>query len=397
MPWTETVDQRYDFACDCLRGSSSMTVLCERYGISRKTGYKWLKRFQAAGRLGLEDRARTPLSCPSALSEEVRAFLLGVRARHPTWGAKKLRREIQKHRPDLRAPARSTIGRLLKQEGLVDVAVSVRSERSAARKRSKASRTLAPSTKPNDVWCIDFKGDFRLGDRSKCYPVTITDNATRYLIACRGKSSTRLEGVQQTLLRAFRTHGLPTHLRSDNGTPFGGDGVLGLSYLSVWLIRLGVEPEHIDPGRPDQNGRHERMHRTLKAETTRPPRRSLEAQQRAFNTWRSIYNDERPHEALEFATPGDLYESSSRELQAPVSPVYPGYYETRSVKPKGHFRWKSADVFVGAAFRGERIGLREVDDGVWVVSYGTRDLGVLNERLLKGGNWIRLSPLEGWT
>jgi len=373
-----------------------MTVLCERYEISRKTGYKWLERFREGGRLGLEDRARTPLSCPSSLSEEVKAFLLGTRAKHPTWGAKKLRRQIEKHRPDLRAPAKSTIGRLLKREGLVDEAISVRSQRSGARKQAKASRTLATSTEPNDVWCIDFKGDFRLGNRSKCYPVTITDNTTRYLIACRGRVSPGLEGVQQTLLKAFRTFGLPRFMRSDNGPPFGGDGVLGLAYLSVWLIRLGVEPEHIDPGRPDQNGRHERMHRTLKAETTRPPRQSLAAQQRAFNAWRAVYNDERPHEALEFATPGELYESSPRSLQRPQSPIYPGYYETRSVKSKGHFCWKSTDVFVGAAFRGERVGLREVDDGIWVVSYGTRDLGVLNERLLKGCNWIKLSPLEGW-
>ena len=307
MPWTNPVDQRLAFVRERQRGETTMTALCERYRISRRVGYKWLKRYEDGGRAGLADLPRTPHSSSSAVSQEAEAALLSLRAKRPTWGPKKLSKALERDQPGLKLPSNRTIGRLLKRRGLVDEAISVRARRAASRRSTQARRTLAPSEAANDVWCIDFKGDFRLGDRSKCYPITITDNHTRYLIACRGEQSTALAGVQTALLKAFKRYGLPRFVRSDNGSPFGGDGVLGLAYLSVWLIRLGVEPEHIAPGRPDQNGRHERMHRTLKAETTRPPQHTSAKQQRAFDRWRGLYNNERPHEALDFARPGDLY------------------------------------------------------------------------------------------
>lgn len=395
MPWTNPVEQRYSFVSAYLAGTHSMTLLCELHGISRKTGYKWVKRFEEGGRAALEDRPSTPHSSPTAISSEVREALLAIRRDHPTWGPKKLCKRLKVLSPELVVPATSTVGRMLCKAGLVDEAISKRRRRTAARAKIKAKKKLAPSNAPNDVWCLDFKGDFRLGDRSKCYPLTITDNCTRYLLGCQALTSIHLEGVLRTLTKVFKAFGLPRHIRTDNGAPFGGDGVLGLSFLSVWLIRHGIEPEHIDPGRPDQNGRHERMHRPLKQETARPPRGTRLAQQRAFNAFRRCYNEERPHEGIGLVTPATLYEKSQRSLTAPVSPAYPGYCEVRRVKRQGHFRWKKrAEVYVGKAFRGEPIGLREVDDGIWLVSYGSRDLGVLDERNRAPNNWIKLQPLN---
>lgn len=394
MPWTNTVDQRYAFVCECLKGTRTMTALCERYGISRRVGYKWLKRFKEGGRAALEDQRRRPRSSPTAMSVEVEGALVALRRQHPTWGPKKLCKRLAIVSPRLKIPAPSTVGRMLKRRGLVDEAKSLRQRRAANRKKLK--RRLAESEAPNDVWCIDFKGEFRLGDRSLCYPVTITDHFSRYVIACVGQSSPDFAGVETTLVRAFRRYGLPRFVRSDNGPPFGGDGLLGLSYLSVWLMRLGIQPEHIDPGRPDQNGRHERMHRCLKAETARPPRETLGSQQRAFDRWRRCFNNKRPHEGIGLVTPGSLYERSARRIGQPKSPTYPGHVEIARVQKKGHFHWKGADVFVGAAFRGEPVALEEVDEEVWLVRYAELHLGLLLEEDLNERRWVRLRSLQSW-
>lgn len=394
MPWTNTVEQRYQFVCECLRGTRSMAAICRQYGISRPVGYKWLARFKKSGRAGLEDRSRRPHSNPNVMSELVKETLLDMRRQDPTWGARKLRKLLRTHHPDLAVPAESTIGDLLRREGLVDEAISARRRRSKARGRTKRDRSLAPSEAPNDVWCMDYKGEFRLGDRSMCYPLTITDRYSRYVIACVAQTKISLVGVEQVLKTSFERFGLPRFVRTDNGTPFGGDGIQGYSYLSVQLIRRGIQPEHIDPGRPDQNGTHERMHRPLKAETTRPPARTLEAQQRVFDAWTHRYNHVRPHEGIGLETPSSLYLPSTRQLSAPSSPVYPGHFEVLKVKSKGHFRWKGCDVFVGAAFRGEPVGLEEIDDDVWLVSYGSQPLGVLQTP--RGKKWHKLSPLGSW-
>lgn len=368
-----------------------MSALCELHGVSRKTGYKWLKRYKEGGRAALEDRSRTPHSSPTAVSAEVKAEVLALRHEHPTWGPKKLCARLRVISPELAIPARSTVSRILNAAGLADSSISAR--RRQGYKRLRAKKELASSDSPNDVWCIDFKGDFRLGDRSRCYPLTVTDNCTRYLIMCHALQSTHREGVQNGLLRAFRRFGRPRFMRSDNGSPFGSEGALGLSGLSVWLIRHGVEPEHIQPGRPDQNGRHERMHRPLKQETARPPEGSRSAQQRAFDLFRRCYNEERPHEGIGLVTPESLYTASPRKLIAPRSPSYPGHYEVFKVKSKGHFRWKQVDIFVGSAFRGEPVGLCEIDDGLWLVSYGSRDLGLLDERLMSDHSWVKIRRL----
>jgi len=391
MPWTEPVDQRFDFVTECLEGKRPVSTLCDLYGVSRKTGYKWLKRFKEGGRAALEDRPRTPHSSPNAISDEVKQAVLALRRIYPTWGPKKICARLPVTSPTVQVPARSTVARILNAAGLADGAISARRRRAV--KQLRVKKKLASSDAPNVVWGLDFKGDFRLGDRSRCYPLTITDNCTRYLIACCALESTHLKGVQEVLLRTFRRYGLPRYMRSDNGAPFGSEGVLGLSALSVWLLRHGVEPEHIQPGRPDQNGRHERMHRPLKTETTQPPKKTRKQQQRRFDRFRRYYNEERPHEGIGLVTPASLYSASNRRLTTPRSPSYPGHYEVFKVKPKGHFRWKKVDVFVGSAFRGEPVGLNKIDEALWLVSYGSRELGLLDERLMSDRSWIKIRPL----
>jgi len=393
MPWTKPVDQRLAFVRRRLAGES-MTALCAAYGISRPTGYKWVKRFEEGGKADLVDRSRAPRE-PRATSPETVEAILALREEFG-WGPKKLRKLLVTRYPKLQPPACSTIAEILKRRGLVDEERSRRRRRAGARDRAQSKPELAESHAPNDVWCVDFKGDFRLGNRERCYPLTITDHFTRYVIACVAFSSTRLRGVQRVLSQAFREHGLPKNMRSDNGSPFGGEGVLGYSYLSVWLLRHGVRPEHIAPGRPDQNGRHERMHRTLKADTAKPPEKTLRQQQRVFGEWRTAFNEVRPHEGIQLATPASLYEKSPRKLGRPRSPSYPGHHEVKRIQNKGHFHWRGTDVFVGAAFRGEPVGLEEVGEELWLVSYGETPLGVLDTRLIGQTPWLKISSLDRW-
>lgn len=376
MPWKETsaVDERLDFVKRCLKGRRSKAAVCRAFGISRETGHKWLRRFEEEGRAGLTDRSRRPHSNARATPPEIVKLILECRKRWG-WGAKKLGPHLREKHPGLVIPDTSTISGILKRHGVT--------------KPQRRRRAAPPRSKPfseckaaNDVWCADFKGDFKVGDGSRCYPLTVTDAFSRYVICCQGYDRIEWKRVQKAYERAFREHGLPKAMRTDNGTPFASHGAGGLTRLAVWLVKLGIELERIDPGSPQQNGRHERMHRTLKAETARPPKRSLRAQQGAFNRFRLEFNHERPHEALGQIPPARVYESSSRRFPKTIqSPEYPGHFEVRKVYSVGQIRWKSKNlVFVSGALAGEYVGLEECDEGLWTVSFGTLKLGTIDDR-----------------
>ena len=311
MPWkvSHPVDERAKFVVRLERGER-MTDLCQEYGISRKTGYKFLERFRSVGTEGLFDRSRAPRQVQHRLSEPIQALLVAARTAHPSWGPKKLKRWLEGQHPGVTIPAASSIGDLLKRKGLVQT----------RRRRHTTAPDYGPLTQPsapNDVWCIDYKGQFRLGNGKYCYPLTVTDQFSRFIIVCDAFEAIAGAAAQASLEAAFRTHGLPAVIRSDNGTPFASRGLAGLSQLSVWWRRLGIKPERIEPAEPQQNGRHERMHRTLKAETTRPAAANLLQQQERFDAFVEEFNNERPHEALDQRPPATVYDVSSRLCPEP--------------------------------------------------------------------------------
>src|SRR5687767_9265430 len=302
MPWraTSPMDQRKQFVREARRGHDDMTALCARYEVSRKTGYKWLAHYEAGGLAALEERSRRPHHSPQATEAAVLAAILEVRRHHPTWGGKKLAVTLARRWPKLPRCAPSTIALLLKRHGCVT---------SSRRRRALGhpGRPMSPMTEPNAVWTADFKGQFPTRDGRLCYPLTIADGASRYLLACRALRSVQTRETQPFFERAFREFGLPERIRTDNGVPFATIALGRLSPLSVWWLRLGIRPELIQPGHPEQNGRHERMHKTLKADATRPPKAARRAQQRRFDTFRAEFNDQRPHAALAQATPPSCY------------------------------------------------------------------------------------------
>ena len=336
MPWMETspVDQRERFIRDHRLDLYAMAELCARYGISRKTGYKWLGRFEEGGRLGLGDRSRAPHRCPHRIGRDVAAVICAARRQHPSWGPAKLLAWLQPRHPDLEWPAVSTAGDLLARRGLVK-------KRRRRRHWQHPGVVPAVTTQPNDLWTADVKGHFRTRDRIYCYPLTVADQHTRYLLACHGLLSTKGQGVRPIFDRLFREYGLPRAIRTDNGVPFATTGIHGLSQLNVWWLRLGIQHQRILPAHPEQNGAHERMHKTLKGEACRPPQASLVPQQRAFNTFRRLYNDERPHEALSDRPPAALYRPSPRPYTGALPPVeYPGHFLVKRVTNAGTIRLK---------------------------------------------------------
>lgn len=281
MPWSEisAEEQRKGFVDEWMAKDATVTQLCERFGVSRQTGYKWIRRFKEEGQRGLGDRSRAPLSHPNAANAEVRELLLRAREKHPSREPRKLLERLRRDMPEVSWPAPSTVGDLVSRAGLVK-------PRRRSQARYRPASTLTPADEPNAVWCIDVKGWFRTQDGECCNPLTITDQHSRYLIECRHLDRVTHENVQKVLERCFREHGLPLVMRSDNGPPFGVRGLGGLSRLSLWLVRLGIRPEHIQPGKPQKNGAHERMHRTLRAETAHPPESTLARQQRVFDRFR---------------------------------------------------------------------------------------------------------------
>lgn len=376
MPWLETdvTKERTRFVFDYESGLFTMSELCERFGISRQTGYTLWSRYQDQGLRGLEDRTRGPKSCPHKTAPEVEEALLSLRRQYPNWGPVTLLQRLAKLRPHLALPAASTAGEILKRHGLI-----------SARKRRihhrHPGRPYVEMHAPNDVWTADFKGEFLTRDHRYCYPLTIADGCSRYLITCRGQRSVAYRGARAGFEAAFRTYGLPLQILTDNGTPFASCAIGGLSRLSAWWIKLGIHPVRIEPGCPQQNGRHERMHRTLKAELPRPPAANLAAQQRALERFRRCYNDERPHRALNGEVPAARYCASARAYpeQEPQI-IYPGHWRVLKVCQNGCLCWRGRFIFVSSVLCGEPLGLEAIDDGIWSVHFGPVLLARFDER-----------------
>jgi transposase InsO family protein len=373
MPWKETgpVFERVRFIDDYLSGCYTITELALMYNVSRKTLYKWLTRHDREGISGLQDRSRAPVRHAS-IDEDVRREIIQFRRRFPFMGPRKIVARLRELRPKAVWPAASTVGDLLKREGLV-------STRRRQRTPVHPLRAIPKPAEPNDVMTIDFKGQFKLGNRSYCYPLTIVDAFSRYILACEALSSNEYEPTRRIFERVFHTYGLPRVILSDNGSPFGSPGLGRLSRLSVWWIQLGIAVQRIVPGHPEQNGAHERMHRTLKEQTARPPAATATAQQRRFDRFRREFNEERPHEALGQRRPSTIYSSRAYPEQLPQL-EYPGHFETRRVDHAGQIKWKDKPIFLSHTLTHETVGFEEIDDAIWSLYYGPVMLARFNAR-----------------
>jgi transposase InsO family protein len=358
------MEERLRFVFEYDQGQHTMTELCQQYGISRETGYVSLRRYRAYGLAGLVERSRAAQRHPNQTPEEIERLVLELRQAHMRWGPRKLKRVLERDEPGRLWPAVSTIGALLRREGLVV----------ARRKRPKTApytEPLAHAKEANRVWCADFKGWFRTADGQRIDALTISDAYSRYLLRCPAVEKTDSLRVQAIFEAAFREHGMPEAIRTDNGPPFASSAVAGLSRLAVWWIKLGIVPERIAAGHPEQNGRHERLHRTLKQEVAEPPAANRRKQQQALEEFRREYNEVRPHEALGMRTPASVYAPSARAFPARVpEPEYPDTMVVRSVRQHGHFRWgqDKHDVFLSEVLWGERVGLLPEDDR-WFTIY----------------------------
>ena len=387
MPWKETqaVDERRKFIEEWLRRRAPMAQLAAEFGVSRKTAYKWAERYHQGGLAGLVDASRAPHTRPQQVDEATAKKIVELRQRHPFWGPKKLRAWLEQHAPEIRWPAVSTMGELLKARGLVE-------ERRKRRRTPLSTQPLAAATESNIVWSADFKGQFKVGGRY-CYPLTISDNFSRFLLAVDGVDDEREPTVKPIFERVFRDDGLPLRMRTDNGPPFASKAIGGLSRLSVWWVKLGITPERIESGQPQQNGRHERMHRTLKAQTARPPRPTREAQQAAFDEFRGVYNAERPHEALQQRPPASVYQRSMRVWSGEVNdPDYPNDFLVRRVSKSGELRWGGVTTYIATVLAGEAIGIEDVDDGVAQLWFGPIYLGTMTQL---GKEKVELLPNNG--
>ena len=376
MGWSvETVmDQRAKFVHEACDGGYPISELCEEYGISRQTGYKWLKRYRRDGLAGLGDRSRRPPSSPGRIPEALRERILDLRKRYG-WGSRKVLKVLKKRSPKVELPARSTIGEMFIRAGLV--------------KRRRHRQTPGPHpgrpggtpTSPNELWTADFKGHFRTRDGTYCYPLTIADHASRFVLAIEALPSTRVALALPIFERTFRRYGLPDAIRTDNGIPFASIGLARMSDLSVYFMKLGIAIQLIEPGHPEQNGVHERMHRTLKHDCLRPPAANARAQQRAFNAFRGLFNDLRPHEALDDETPASRYEPSHRPYPSRIEVFeYPAHFEVRRVSRNNGVRWKGHWVNVAAPLAEEYVAFEEVDDGIWNVYFRSFLIARFHER-----------------
>lgn len=376
MPWQETVSYklRKAFVEAHLEGPYRMTDLCARFGVARKTGYKWIRRFEQGGYPALEDRSRAPLSSPQAMPKAVAELLLEARLDHPHWGSRKILAFLQQKHRRKAWPAASTVCDLFRRHGLIRV----------KRKRRKHthpwSRVFAAAF-PNAVWTIDFKGHFKTKDGLYCYPLTVVDHLSRYILDIRGLPSVKSEVTWPVLERLFREYGLPDAIRSDNGAPFGSNGLHGPSKMSARLLCLGIQIQRSRPGCPQDNGAHERMHKTLKKACCLPPKANRQAQQRAFNSFRDEFDEIRPHQALDDQTPASLYERSRRVYHGTIPELeYPGHYLSKRVTASGEIRFKKHLWFISTALHGHRIGMLEVEDGIWDLYLNDFLLAKLDER-----------------
>jgi putative transposase len=375
MPWKETfvMDEKMKFVAMLLDGEK-MTYVCEQFGISRKTGYKIWNRYQNVGAKALMDRSRKPHRFSNQLPEQIERTIVRLKKDKIHWGAAKIRELLVRKYPHLHHPAVSTVHAVLDRYGLVNC-------RSRRRKNKAQGTALSESLEPNDIWCTDFKGEFMLGDRRYCYPLTITDHLSRYLITVEGLESVREDPAIAIFERTFEEFGLPAVIRSDNGVPFAtANGLFGLSRMSVWWLRLGIGIERIKPGHPEQNGRHERMHRTLKQETVKPAGRNFLQQQEKFDFFQNEFNKERPHQALSMKTPAEIYKPSTRRYVGIGNLEYPLHDKVITVTSCGRICHKGLKISFSTVFRGQDVGIREVDSQLWQVSYMDYDLGFFDEK-----------------
>jgi transposase InsO family protein len=373
MPWREStvMEERFRFVTRRLEGES-MAALCREFGISRKTGHKIFARYREHGLEALGDRPRAPGRVANRLPMPLECAIVALRREKPHWGARKLRELLARRLGEgVRLPARSTIHAVLDRHGLV--------EHARARRPRASGTALSRPMAPNDLWCTDFKGEFRLGDRRWCYPLTVTDQMSRYLLTCEALESTSEPPVFTAFHRLFEERGLPLAIRSDNGVPFASpNGLYGLSRLAVWWLRLGIAIERIKPGRPQQNGAHERMHLTLKQETTRPAAANALQQQARFDGFRDEFNVERPHEALAMKTPAELYTASPRAYTGLPGLEYPLHDRDVVVADCGAICLHGTRVAISSVLAGQRLGLREIEPHVWLVSFMHYDLGYID-------------------
>jgi transposase InsO family protein len=393
MPWKESsvMDERLRFVARLLEGEA-MSLLCREFGISRKTGYKIFDRYKDHGLEGLTDRSRRPVRYANQLPHQLETAIVRAKQEKPHWGARKIRELLVRHLAgEVRVPAKSTIHAVLDRHGLVKPAI---------RRRHATGTTLSLGQAPNDLWCADYKGEFKLGNKSYCYPLTVTDHASRYLLLCEVLQSTREDLAFTAFERLFRERGLPAAMRSDNGVPFASANALfNLSRLSVWWLRLGIAIERIKPGRPQQNGRHERMHLTLKQETTRPPAMNSLQQQAKFDAFRQEFNTERPHEALAMKRPAEIYKPSTRIYGGLPEISYPFHDREILVTACGRICLHRKKINFSTVFAGQTVGIKEVDDAIWLVSFMHYDLGYfdLEQRTLQPLDnpfGPRLSPMS---
>ena len=353
-------------------GKTTMAELCRSQGVSRKTAYKWWRRYCEAGVQALKDRASRPHSSPNQVSDDVEAAIVELRQMYPSWGPKKLKAVLERTHPSLVVPAPSTIGEVLRRNGL-------RLQRRRKRRGVPATSPFAAYAEPNAVWCADFKGHFGVGGK-RCHPLTIIDGYSRYLIACKALSNTRAATVRKVFFRAFKTFGVPKVIRTDNGPPFASTGAGGLTELSTWWIKLGIVPERIEPGHPEQNGRQERFHRTLQQETVMPPCASMAAQDRRFLRHRQTYNEVRPHEALGQVPPASFYSRSSRPLaERWLDPRYPDSYEVHRTTREGWITWRGHRLQLNSCLDRESVGVRRLGRRTFEVFFGPTSLGCFRE------------------
>lgn len=394
MPWKESsvVEERLVFVARVLEGEA-LTDLCREFGISRKTGYKIFNRYKEHGLEALSDRSRRPVRYANQLPAQLEGLIVRLKQEKPHWGARKVReRLIRRLASQVRVPAKSTIHAVLDRHGLV--------QRKGRPKRHATGTPLSEGLAPNDLWCADFKGEFKLGNRQYCFPLTVTDHASRFLLLCEALSSTREDTAFTAFERLFQERGLPTAIRSDNGVPFASPNALfNLSKLSVWWLRLGIAIERIKPGRPQQNGRHERMHLTLKKEATRPPAMNSLQQQARFDAFVHEFNTERPHEAIAMKCPAEIYTPSSRPYQGLPELIYPFHDRDILVTACGRICLHRKKINVSTVLAGQTLGITEVDDGIWLASFMHYDLGYfdLEQQTLQPLDnpfGLRLSPMS---
>lgn len=374
MPWKETsvMDERMKFIGRILSGEK-IAPLCKEFGISRVTGHKIWDRYQQEGSRGLYNRSRAPHKHPNQVPFEVEQLIIRLKKDKPKWGAPKIRELVRNRYPNIKLPAISTVHSVLNRNDLVN--------NSKKRNKYKAIASyLSTPSEPNDLWCTDFKGQFKMGNKNYCFPLTISDSVSRFLISCEALNSTEARPCFSAFEEAFQEYGLPTAIRSDNGTPFAsGNSMWNLTKLSVWWIRLGIKLERIEPGHPEQNGRHERMHRTLKLEATKPPKANILQQQEKFDIFRHEFNFERPHQALNMKCPAQIHKTSSKKYQGLPDITYPGYEKSLLISNCGRLCIKKRKIHISKSLANQPVGINEVDHGIWQVDFMDYNLGYFDQ------------------